>query len=84
MRDISFLDPCCGSMHFGLVAFDIFAEMYREELENAGKPGWPAKPSAATEEEIPGSIVAHNLFGIDSTSAPSSSPRSRSSSEPAR
>ena len=65
VRDISFLDPCCGSMHFGLVAFDLFVEMYREELENAGKPGWPAKPSVASEEEIPGSVVAHNLFGID-------------------
>lgn len=64
-RDISFLDPCCGSMHFGLVGFELFVEMYREELENAGKPGWPAKASVNCEEEIPGSVVAHNLFGID-------------------
>jgi hypothetical protein len=52
-------------MHFGLVAFDIFVDMYREELANAGKPGWPEKPSVASEDEIPGSIVANNLFGID-------------------
>lgn len=65
VRDISFLDPCCGSMHFGLVAFDIFVEMYREELAHAGEPGWPEKASVASEDEIPGSIVAHNLFGID-------------------
>jgi hypothetical protein len=64
-KDISFLDPCCGSMHFGLVAFDIFVTMYREELANAGRPGWPEKPSVASDDEIPGSIVAHNLFGID-------------------
>jgi hypothetical protein len=63
--DITFLDPCCGSMHFGLLAFDLFAEMYREERENAGKPGWPDTPSAATEEEIPELILAHNLHGID-------------------
>src|SRR5690606_11296082 len=65
IRDITFLDPCCGSMHFGLLAFDLFAEMYREERENAGKPGWPDTPSAATEEEIPELILAHNLHGID-------------------
>ena len=65
VKDITFLDPCCGSMHFGLLAFDLFAEMYREERENAGKPGWPDKPSAATEEEIPELILAHNLHGID-------------------
>jgi len=26
-------------MHFGLVAFDLFEKMYREELEHAGQPG---------------------------------------------
>ena len=65
VRDITFLDPCCGSMHFGLLAFDLFVEMYREERKNAGKPGWPKTPSAATEEEIPQLILAHNLHGID-------------------
>jgi hypothetical protein len=64
-KEITFLDPCCGSMHFGLLAFDLFAEMYREEIENAGKPGWPAKASAASEEEIPALILAHNIHGID-------------------
>lgn len=65
VKDITFLDPCCGSMHFGLLAFDLFAEMYREERENAGKSGWPDTPSATTEEEIPELILAHNLHGID-------------------
>jgi len=65
VREILFLDPSCGSMHFGLVAFDLFVEMYREEITRAGQPGWPAKPSAATETEIPSSIVANNLHGID-------------------
>lgn len=65
VKDITFLDPCCGSMHFGLLAFDLFAGMYREERENAGKPGWPDIPSATTEEEIPELILAHNLHGID-------------------
>jgi hypothetical protein len=65
VKDITFLDPSCGSMHFGVLAFDLFVEMYREERENAGKPGWPDTPSAATEEEIPELILAHNLHGID-------------------
>lgn len=65
VRDIDFLDPCCGSMHFGLVAFELFVEMYREELERAGQKGWPAKASVEKVEDIPSSIVRHNLFGID-------------------
>lgn len=64
-REISFLDPCCGSMHFGLVAFDLYVEMYREEMEMEGQPGWPAKASLDSFELIPASIIAHNLHGID-------------------
>lgn len=29
-RTIKLLDPACGSMHFGLYAFDLFHEIYRE------------------------------------------------------
>jgi hypothetical protein len=29
-RTIKLLDPACGSMHFGLYAFDLFTEIYRE------------------------------------------------------
>lgn len=29
-RTLKMLDPACGSMHFGLYAFDLFAEIYRE------------------------------------------------------
>jgi hypothetical protein len=29
-RTFKLLDPACGSMHFGLYAFDLFAEIYRE------------------------------------------------------
>jgi len=64
-REISFLDPCCGSMHFGLLAFDLFAEIYNEELERAGTDGWPEKASVNSAEDIPFSIVAHNIYGID-------------------
>ena len=65
VKDITFLDPACGTMHFGLVAFDLFAAMYREEIENTGKPGWPETPPVKSEEEIPAAIVAHNIHGID-------------------
>jgi hypothetical protein len=65
VQDIRFLDPCCGSMHFGLVAFDLFVEMYREELERAEQLGWPERPSVSSADEIPASIIANNLHGID-------------------
>ena len=29
-RTVKLLDPACGSMHFGLYAFDLFLEIYRE------------------------------------------------------
>ncbi|MHB2154487.1 BREX-1 system adenine-specific DNA-methyltransferase PglX [Calditrichota bacterium GD2] len=56
-------------MHFGLVAFDLFYEMYLEELENAGQPGWPEikdqRLKIKDESEIPVAIVENNLYGID-------------------
>jgi hypothetical protein len=65
IRSIRLLDPACGTMHFGLVAFDLFVEMYREECERAGQPSWPETPPVASLEEIPAAILAHNLHGID-------------------
>ncbi len=65
VREITLLDPACGTMHFGLVAFDLFYEMYREELERAGEPGWPEHPSVERKEDIPAAILAYNLHGID-------------------
>ncbi|WP_439146105.1 Eco57I restriction-modification methylase domain-containing protein [Vibrio sp.] len=32
-RDIRMLDPACGSMHFGLYAFDLFEKIYQEAWE---------------------------------------------------
>jgi len=65
VREITLLDPACGTMHFGLVAFDLLAEMYREELERAGLSGWPHEPSISDVSEIPTAILEYNLFGID-------------------
>jgi hypothetical protein len=39
--------------------------MYREEMANAGKPGWPQNPPLDDTEQIPVAIVAHNIHGID-------------------
>ncbi len=40
-RTIKLLDPACGSMHFGLYAFDLFEEIYREawDWEQTHGPG---------------------------------------------
>ena len=40
-RTIKLLDPACGSMHFGLYAFDLFQEIYREawDWEQTHGPG---------------------------------------------
>jgi hypothetical protein len=65
VRALTVLDPACGTMHFGLAAFDLLAAMYREELERAGEPGWPASPSVADAGAIPAAIVTCNLFGMD-------------------
>jgi hypothetical protein len=64
-RDITILDPACGTMHLGLSALDLLMQIYREELAHAGKPGWPAEPSVADEADIPASILRYNLFGVD-------------------
>jgi len=49
-RTIKLLDPACGSMHFGLYAFDLFEEIYREawDWEQAHGP-------AALDRETGGS-----------------------------
>ncbi len=65
VKKIKLLDPSCGTMHFGLVAFDLFYEMYKEEMLNAGKPEWPENPPVEREDEIPRAIIANNLYGID-------------------
>lgn len=53
VRDITFLDPTCGSGHFLIEAFDLFYAMYEEE-------GEITDPS-----EICALILERNLYGID-------------------
>ena len=61
-RTLKLLDPACGSMHFGLYAFDLFAEIYREawaweqqhgpgSLDVSTQPQAALKPLCQTYED---------------------------------
>jgi len=65
VQNITLLDPACGTMHFGLVAFDLFAAMYGEEMDRAGDSGWLRTASVEREEDIPAAIIANHIFGMD-------------------
>ena len=49
--DIKFIDPCMGSGHVLVYAFDLFCKMYEEE-------GYQTR-------EIPSLILSNNIYGID-------------------
>lgn len=51
VKDIRFIDPCMGSGHVLVYAFDLLCKMYEEE-------GYRTK-------EIPALILENNLYGID-------------------
>ena len=77
-REILMLDPACGSMHFGLYAFDLYETIYVEAWEMQANGGWrDPQPSAfnrliddypdkdALLRDIPRLIIEHNIHGID-------------------
>ncbi len=80
-REIRLLDPACGSMHFGLYAFDLFTVIYDEAWEIAYGADEAAKSTetfapfvvfaatfpdkAAFLHEVPRLIVDRNIHGID-------------------
>ncbi len=78
-RDIKMLDPACGSMHFGLYAFDLFLRIYEEAWELEGRLGDQAfvrpqemkslRDSYGTREkymlDVPRLIIERNIHGID-------------------
>jgi type I restriction-modification system DNA methylase subunit len=51
VRDIKFIDPCCGSGHILVYAFDIFYKMYLEE--------------GYAPDMIPSIILENNIYGLD-------------------
>lgn len=52
IEEIKLLDPCCGSGHFLVKAYDLFYQMYLEE-------------GIYSKEEIPFKILENNIHGID-------------------
>lgn len=52
VEEIKLLDPCCGSGHFLVKAYDLFYKMYLEE-------------GVYSNEEIPFKILENNIHGID-------------------
>lgn len=78
-REIRMLDPACGSMHFGLYAFDLFEKIYEEswELEDRINTGAFARSEnlkplretynskEAMMQDVPRLIIEHNIHGID-------------------
>jgi hypothetical protein len=80
-RDSTMIDPACGSMHFGLYAFDLFEVIYDEAWEIA-RGGVEARKSSTSFAsfiafvvqypdkatflaDVPRLIIEHNLHGID-------------------
>ena len=80
-REIRMLDPACGSMHFGLYAFDLYLAIYGEAWEIAQGLDEQAKQGeafaafvayaagfadkAAFLREVPRLILLHNIHGVD-------------------
>lgn len=54
-RTLKLLDPACGSMHFGLYAFDLFLQLYQEawDWEQAHGPGSLDVPTQPTVYLLP-------------------------------
>jgi hypothetical protein len=78
-RCIRMLDPACGSMHFGLYAFDLFERIYEEAWQQEAELGAEAvfregdqKPLHEIynsfedlKTQIPRLIIEHNIHGVD-------------------
>ncbi len=67
-RELTVLDPACGSGHFLLYAFDLLLTIYEEayedeELGRGLRRDFPDRE--AFRREVPRLILEHNLFGID-------------------
>jgi hypothetical protein len=77
-REILMLDPACGSMHFGLYAFDLFETIYQEAWNLQVNGQWPVGENKkfelltetyptreALQKDIPRLIIENNIHGID-------------------
>ena len=78
-REIKMLDPACGSMHFGLYAFDLFEPIYAEAWELEARLGEDALQRLADLDplhktypdqesylkDVPRLIIERNIHGVD-------------------
>ena len=78
-RELRMLDPACGSMHFGLYAFDLFERIYEEAWQLESEQGGDAfdRPEGMAslqaiysgfdefKRSIPKLIIEHNIHGVD-------------------
>ncbi len=78
-RSIRMLDPACGSMHFGLYAFDLFERIYLEAWQLEQQLGADAfiredgqqalqdtfESLEVFRQQIPKLIIEHNIHGVD-------------------
>lgn len=76
-REILMLDPACGSMHFGLYAFDLFEKIYEEAWDLQSSRRWPGEGNElgllteayptrdALVRDLPRLIIENNIHGVD-------------------
>ena len=57
LQEIKLIDPATGSGNFLLYAFDLFYDLYLDQIENYG--------ADYDEADIPLHIIEHNLHGVD-------------------
>ncbi|WP_313578049.1 BREX-1 system adenine-specific DNA-methyltransferase PglX [Chishuiella sp.] len=57
LTEIKLIDPAMGSGNFLLYAFDVFYDLYQDQIDNFG--------ADYDERDIPKFILEHNLYGVD-------------------
>lgn len=57
LRDMKVLDPACGSGNFLIYAFNLFYDLYVDQMENYGQD--------YSRRDIPKMILENNLYGVD-------------------
>jgi hypothetical protein len=57
LTEVKLIDPATGSGNFLLYGFDLFYDLYTDQIENYG--------ADYDDRKIPELIIAHNLHGID-------------------
>ncbi len=65
-RELRMLDPACGSMHFGLYAFDLYEVIYEEAWDlgvGTLRADFPDRETFL--REVPRLIIERNIHGID-------------------